>query len=202
MKIKMKLLTDTIFGNGASVPGGEDISVLHDKQGFPYYKGSTFKGVFREELERYLLWEKEQADEAAGDDDWARKEAERIANEICGFRGNHDSLKDKAVFSDFQLSEEIRTVILKEIGNHPEEVLETLTHLRTFTAMEKDGSGVVETGSLRTARCVNRGLVLYSQINCSNDKNEKIIRKVLPMIKWIGTMRNRGFGKIRIEVID
>ena len=52
MKIKMELLSDAIFGNGMSVPGGEDISVLRDMYGFPYYKGSTFKGVFREELYR------------------------------------------------------------------------------------------------------------------------------------------------------
>lgn len=56
MKIKMELLSDAIFGNGMSVPGGEDISVLRDMYGFPYYKGSTFKGVFREELYRYLEW--------------------------------------------------------------------------------------------------------------------------------------------------
>ena len=30
MKIKMELLSDAIFGNGMSVPGGEDISVLRD----------------------------------------------------------------------------------------------------------------------------------------------------------------------------
>ena len=52
----MELLSDAIFGNGMSVPGGEDISVLRDMYGFPYYKGSTFKGVFREELYRYLEW--------------------------------------------------------------------------------------------------------------------------------------------------
>ena len=48
MKIRMELLSDAIFGNGMSIPGGEDISVLKDAQGFPYFKGSTFKGVFRE----------------------------------------------------------------------------------------------------------------------------------------------------------
>ena len=56
MKIKMELLSDTIFGNGMSIPGGEDISVLSDENGFPYYKGGTFKGIFREELERFLDW--------------------------------------------------------------------------------------------------------------------------------------------------
>ena len=50
MKIKMELLSDVIFGNGMSVPGGEDISVLCDSNGFPYYKGGTLKGIFREEL--------------------------------------------------------------------------------------------------------------------------------------------------------
>ena len=48
VKIKMTLLSDTIFGNGVSIPGGEDISVLTDENGFPYYKGSSLKGVFRE----------------------------------------------------------------------------------------------------------------------------------------------------------
>ena len=56
MKIKMELISDAIFGNGASIPGGEDIAVLSDEYGFPYYKGGTFKGVFREELNRYLSW--------------------------------------------------------------------------------------------------------------------------------------------------
>lgn len=54
MKIQMKLLSDTIFGNGRSLPGEEDISVLSDENGFPYYKGGTFKGIFREELSQYL----------------------------------------------------------------------------------------------------------------------------------------------------
>ena len=59
--LRMTLLSDTIFGNGMSVPGEEDIAVLTDAQGFPYYKGSTFKGVFREEMGRYLEWEGESS---------------------------------------------------------------------------------------------------------------------------------------------
>ena len=54
MKIVMRLLSDTIFGNGESIPGAEDMSVLVDDYGFPYYKGGTLKGIFREELGRYL----------------------------------------------------------------------------------------------------------------------------------------------------
>ena len=90
MKIKMHLLSDVIFGNGVSVPGGEDISVLRDGNGFPYYKGGTFKGIFREELERYLRWT--MTGEAALH---ARLE------ELLGSSGNDREAEDKIVFSDF-----------------------------------------------------------------------------------------------------
>ena len=62
--VHMKLESDTIFGNGMNVPGGEDISVQTDSWGFPYLKGSTFKGIFREEFINYLAWERKSAEEA------------------------------------------------------------------------------------------------------------------------------------------
>ena len=34
MRVKIELLSDAIFGSGKSVPGGEDVSVLHDEYGF------------------------------------------------------------------------------------------------------------------------------------------------------------------------
>ncbi len=61
----MTLLSDAVFGNGMRVPGGEDISILTDEEGFPYYKATSFKGIFREEMENLLEWqgilEKERA---------------------------------------------------------------------------------------------------------------------------------------------
>lgn len=44
--IEMTLLSDAIFGNGLSIPGGEDIATQMDDQGFPYLKGNTLKGIF------------------------------------------------------------------------------------------------------------------------------------------------------------
>ena len=64
MKIRMQLLSDVVFGSGESVPGGEDISVLRDACGFPYYKGGTFKGIFREEMGNYLAWTGRKQEEA------------------------------------------------------------------------------------------------------------------------------------------
>lgn len=95
-EIRMELLSDAIFGNGMSIPGGEDISVLKDAQGFPYFKGSTFKGVFREELQRYYEWQGES-------------NPEEKVKVLLGFGGDDNILNErKMVFSDFSLSNGVK----------------------------------------------------------------------------------------------
>ena len=178
MKIRMELITDTIFGNGESIPGGEDISVLHDKWGFPYFKGTTLKGIFREELERFVAW--------TGMDSG-------VINELLGNPGDEER-EGKIIFGDLSLSRAVRSEVLKEIGDDkPNEIFDILTNLRAFTRIGENG--VAEQGSLRIARCVNSGLVFYGEI--ITDK-EELVEEVLGLVKWVGTMRNRGFGKVRI----
>lgn len=183
MIIRMKLLSDTVFGNGVSVPGGEDISVLCDSYGFPYYKGGTFKGVFREELERLLEWEE-------------NPDKEKTINELLGKSGSDEENDGKLIFSDFKMSADVREKMLEEIGeNNPQDILDSLTHLRTFTSI--DSNGIVKRGSLRVCRCVNKGIYFYSEVRC-DEKNRELVKNVLSMIKEIGTMRNRGFGSVEL----
>ena len=188
MNIKMTLLSDAIFGNGVSVPGEEDISVLLDDHGFPFYRGSTFKGVFREELTGYLIYTgKNESD--------AEKEVSRLLG-----RSGSDDAKNRLVFSDLLLSSYVRKEVIKEIGEDKKaEVRDAFTNIRTFTAI--DQNGMVRDGSLRMARCVNKGLVFYGSISGIDPDDENIVKDTLGMIKWIGTMRNRGFGKVRIEEV-
>lgn len=182
-------MSDVVFGNGESVPGGEDISVLCDENGFPYYKGGTFKGIFREELNRYLEW-------TISDE----KRIEEERNRLLGESGDNKLQNtDKLIFSDFTISDYVKRQMLSEIGaGEKDEVLAALSHLRTFTAIAADG--IVEEGSLRECRCVNKGLNLYSEVKCS-PKDEALITEVLSGIKWVGTMRNRGFGKVKLTVV-
>lgn len=49
--VALKLCSDAIFGSGYSIPGGEDTAVCRDEHGYPYVKGSTWKGLLRESLE-------------------------------------------------------------------------------------------------------------------------------------------------------
>ena len=191
MKIKMTLLSDAIPGNGESVPGGEDISVLHDEQGFPYYKGGTLKGIFREELINHYAWT------GASETDISAQ-----TSRLLGSGGDDSDLPGKLRFSDLVLSEKVRQIIMKEqIGGKAlssDDILGALSYMRTFTAI--DEGGMVKEGSLRYARCLKKGLIFYGEIRCAS-ADEGLVREVLSQIKWIGTMRNRGFGRVRIEAI-
>ena len=117
-----------------------------------------------------------------------------------GFGGDDNVLNnDKIVFSDFCISDKVKDIVLAEIGeNQPDQVLDACTHLRTFTSISEDGS--VKEGTLRIGRCIDKGLCFYSELNCQK-KDEELVIGVLKLIKWIGTMRNRGFGKVKITIV-
>lgn len=184
MKICMTLLSDTIFGNGESIPGAEDIAVLTDDMGFPYYKGATLKGIFREELERYLgLIGKDEG------------ETKRIISELLGDSGDDDESTKKMVFSDLEISDGVKKPVIQELEEKKMYVTDLFTNVRVFTEINEQG--VVEKGSLRSARCVNKGMKFYGEVKCDKEHKD-IVVDVLKMIKGIGTMRNRGFGRVSI----
>lgn len=187
LNIRMTLLSDTIFGNGRSIPGQEDISVLRDTNGFPYYRGSTFKGIFREELKRYLGWQGKSLD--------AIKET---CTSLLGSEGTADETGGNMIFSDLTLSKGVRATVLDVLKDDETAVLDAFTHIRTFTKI--GSAGTVDYGTLRMARCVNKDLIFYGSVICEED-DEAQVREVLGLMKWIGTMRNRGFGHIRVDVV-
>lgn len=180
MKVRMELISDTIFGSGISVPGAEDIAVLFDRNGFPYLKGSTLRGILREEAENYAVWtgkSREWLDSRFG------------MGGIPLGSGEHF-----ITVTDFELPYEIRKLVLEENVR----VESIFTSERTFTKIE---NGMVEEGSLRTARCINKGLVFYGEVLC-NENDQKEIKEILSFIHWIGTMRTRGFGEVVLSVVE
>ena len=66
------------------------------------------------------------------------------------------------------------------------------TYTRDFTSLE---NGMAKEGSLRQCRCVKSGFHFYGTCVCDAQDAELVI-------KWVGTMRNRGFGEVSICVED
>ena len=182
--VHMQLEYDTIFVNGMSMPGGEDICIQTDLQGFPFLKGSTLKGIFREELINLLSWMKMPEEEAID-----------MVRNLMGESGADDTSSRKLVFSDLTMHPDVIERIEREEGITSQEIIEMLTYLRTFTELE---DGIAKGESLRTARCIKKGLNFYGTCTCAKDDVE-IVQEVLRLIKWAGSMRSRGFGKVRVR---
>lgn len=184
LHIHMQLLSDAIFGNGMSMPGGEDICILTDEKGFPYMKGSTLKGIFREELINYLDWN--------GNDE---SSIAQTVGKLMGESGANQCESRKLTFSDVTLDDRVIDAVCKE-GADKQEVLEMFSYIREFTRLE---NGLAREGSLRSSRCIKKGLHFYASCICDPQDTE-LVESVFRTLKWIGSMRNRGFGKVTIEV--
>lgn len=192
MIVKLKLLSDAVFGSGKSIPGGEDIGILTDEYGFPYVSGTNIKGNLRETMTNLLSW---------------KQESEDIINGLFGV-ANEESMEDeggqKIYVSDFLLPLSVREAVCEELqidtvskrNARKEQVTDLFTELRTFTRLE---DGVSAKGSLRDARCIAKGMVFLGEIQCPKGR-EEIVKESLAYLKWLGSMRTRGFGAVEMTV--
>lgn len=168
--VRVRLLSDTIFGAGFSVPGGEDIAVCEDSKGYPYLKGSTLKGLLRESLENWVVW-------TSG--------SETDVDELMGVSGWDGLTDDRRIqLSEFQVQSPPAS---------PEECYET----RAFTSLTD--AGTAESGTLRMASCVRKGMTFVGEVHCACE-DEILVKSALTSIKWVGTMRSRGFGRVQFTV--
>lgn len=169
LQITMTLKSDTIFGSGFSIPGGEDLSVLTDGKGQPYLRASTFRGLLRESLQDLLVWTHQDA---------------RLLREILGESDWHG-------FSDGDETRHVRVTDLTMKENTYSS--DRWTYLRTFTKMD---DGLVADGSLRVVRCIRKGLEFSGELICA-EQDRKLIEQALSGIRFVGSMRHRGFGQVR-----
>ncbi len=67
---------------------------------------------------------------------------------------------------------------------------------RTFTQLE---NGIIKKGTLRVAACVPAGWRFAGVLEC-NCSDEQLVKDALKGIRYLGTMRNRGFGHVCITM--
>lgn len=168
IEYNMRLLSDTVFGSGYSIPGGADISVCKDDEGYPYLKGSTMKGLLRESTRNLADW--------MGLDD-------NVITAMFGAEGRDGTIDEHRI--------NLTAASLVDRPVLPEQCYCE----RAFTQLE---NGVVKEGSLRLIECIKAGFVFRGTIECcACDK--QLIEDALKGIKWMGTLRNRGFGHVDIS---
>ena len=164
LNVEMTLCSDTIFGSGYSIPGGEDIAVCQDELGYPYLKGSTFKGLLRDGMEHIIAWTNTDI---------------KLLDQLFGCSGMQEETGDKI---------QVTSLTLQQVPRQSKDCYDT----RVFTALS---SGVVKEGSLRNAVCIREGLKFSGNIYCQK-MHADILIQAIHAIKWVGTMRSRGFGRV------
>lgn len=189
-KIIIKLLTETIFSSGHSIPGAVDLEIVCDEYGFPYMKAKTFKGNLREEMENTI---KVLGDSYKG-----------IVDNLLGAENQGVEVWENIKFSDCRLNKSIRLVLEKGVDYgqiKSFEIKESLTDIRKFTSIDEKGS--TTKGSLRQIRVIKRGLEfevdLYNEKDL--DKEELGLLSIsLRNLRHIGSMRTRGKGEVECNL--
>lgn len=168
--LQMELLSDTIFSSGNSVPGGEDISLRVGQDGLPVVPASTIKGLMKENLENYLGWLDSPADETM--------------KALFGTESRAAvDFSRRVIPGDLHLEGDYSSA-------------DAYSNVRMFTALE---NGVVRAGTLRMAACLNSGMT-FSGIFLCDDADFSLLADSVKAIRWVGLLRNRGFGNVRIRL--
>ena len=191
-KIKVKLITEAIFGSGYSIPGSVDLEIVCDDYGLPYMKAKTFKGNFREAMEDIVR--------LIGEERYSF-----MVDDLLGKGGLGVNQWRTLKFSDMRLPKGIRTNLEKAILEgkvDSGEVKEALTDVRSFTSVDEDGSS--KKGSLRQIRVISKDLVFEVEIHVEREltANELgLISMATRHLRHIGTMRTRGKGEIECSFL-
>jgi len=180
-----------------------DAEVQHDEYGLPFLGGRALKGLLGAECAEIVF-----ALEQAGNkqiDRWRT-----VEKRLFGETGS--TLDGEAILQvgPARLPDDLRAAIAKDVNTGSltrADVLETLTVLRTQTAMDANGAPKKET--LRTMRVIIRGLEFFAALGFSEDVSDgkqadelALLAATVKALRRAGTGRNRGVGRIKAELLE
>ena len=198
-RIKVTLLSDTVFGSGKALPGVVDADVLQDENGFPYMKGKTLKGKIREEYEHLCQCRAAQRGTALAED----------LESLNRLFGEPDSSIDGKIYvSNLMPDAQLRAFFIRMMKNDSgsvgseannvtkkfpgestsESAKESLSSsngatgialgsediLNAMTSIQSftaidDTTGIAKEGSLRRIRVINKDQIFYSTISVTDE---------------------------------
>lgn len=198
MKIKIELLSPLQLSSGR-----EDIihdsDAVHDSYGVPYFPGKRLKGLLYESalelVEMGAKFNKRDIDILFGNIGETRIRIDNFY--LQGNTKDEDAEKIRSSWSYLENK-------YPEIFN-TENVWQSYTEVRHQTKID-EATGTAEDKSLRNMRVVQKGkrlafigdIYLLAGANRIND-DEIIVEQALLNLRFAGSKRNRGFGRIKCK---
>jgi len=196
-EIRITLESDTLIGSGEGFGAVIDNDIVFDGLGLPFIPAKRIKGCLRqsaEEVNDMLVLSKlgEQFDLEA----------------IFGKRGNEESAP--VYFHSLYLEgyENFRSWVKYYLDQEewkqflsPEIILDYFTTLRQQTAIDEE-KGIAKEHALRTSRILRKGFSFIGEITFMREGERMIeaLNLACRNFRYIGTRRNRGFGKVTCEL--
>lgn len=199
-RIFIRLESEAIFSSGESAPAEADLDIVRDDHGFPGYGARRLKGMWREHTEFAA-----RALSSGGRNVRLYQDMMQVIERCFGRGGLHDFVEGQLRLTDAVLPLEVRKPFLEAIHRgelHPQEVFESLTTIRYFTAIDPD-TGTMQNRSFRQFRVLFEGIELVSEVFGMDDLQEREIGLLTcGLVGWryAGVMKHRGKGRIHVSL--
>ncbi len=212
--LKITTLSDTQIGSGRSFGATIDSDIEFDQYGLPYIPAKRIKGLFRNAVED--LSELDTIKDLRKFDGNHIKKlfGKRVDDKDTETPTSFDNLTGAPISFDNLMIEEHENIhpwlnyLFDSFGNafNPHIIQEHFTTLRSQTAIDKE-TKTAQDHSLRTIRVLNKKLTFCGKIHLRIDKEDKdkdaflnALSMATLLLRRIGSQRNRGFGKVKVEL--
>ncbi|MHB2156394.1 RAMP superfamily CRISPR-associated protein [Calditrichota bacterium GD2] len=196
--IRLTLESDTLTGSGEGFGAVIDNDIVFDELGLPYIPAKRIKGCLRQSAEEVndMLVLSNLSEQFNLDEVFGKQGSEESAPVFFHnlYLEDYDNLRS---WLKYYLNQEEWKQFLS-----PEIILDYFTILRQQTAIDEE-KGKAKEHSLRTSRVLRKGISFVGEINFwSEDKRMiEVLSLACRNLRYIGTRRNRGFGKIKCKLL-
>jgi len=201
-KVIIKTLSDTIIGSPEAFGPIIDNDIVFDDNGFPYIPAKRIKGLFRNAAEDLLSIEgfKKLI---------SLPEEINIIDKLFGEMGSTEAVPN-IIFDNLYIFDRVE---LNQWCDYLKDkypsffnynlMVDYFTDVRHQTAIDPE-TRIAKEHSLRTIRVLSGQYEFIGNltVNYEDENTEKLLAFISLYLDRMGSKRNRGFGKIEVEILD
>ncbi len=206
--LQITLESNALIGSGKGYGAIIDADVTFDDIGIPYIPAKRIKGCIRDSaIEICSMFDGAKIKSFLDLTTDSSSNKFKIITDIFGKQGQESPAPfyfTNLMIDDYNKNKEWLEYFSSEHANiiSGDSIRSFFTELRQQTAI--DDNGVAGEHSLRTIRTLRKGRTFKGDLRCKteNQDTERLLAFACRNLRYIGTKRNRGFGKIKCELLE
>lgn len=191
--IVLRLLSDTLPGNGEGLAGIIDNDVCFDEYGLPYIPSRRIKGILREVAQQLNNF---PSVSGVTDDVLAKLFQASGSSEEAKLSLGNGYLMNHQKIVDYLQYAYTKNELKKRFS--PQSILSLYTYTRAQTSLEND---LAKENTLRQSRVLKKGLEFRFDCRIENDLLPQL-KAVIKLAKSMGLNRTRGLGEIELGLLE